>query len=346
MSKNDCLNLKHNLNIAQIFLNTFGLVLGDTKEADAFSQIKIFDQDRNEVGELSLTNDKVIISANYHKNVLNASFDIAKLSSFIDFECESAPAAMFGKWSSKVVFQVQKSNNINLSGELLMTCSADTELGISCLCHPLVNCEVPGKGQIILKILRDGSTFNLEIIAKENYEVIDIRPWDWLNGFILHDKKSGKYDEEKFAYPYRRYAGVFNGAESGENKNKLHVFLSEEEYENQLTFRSEFPPKVGDDNSRETLLQKGRLMQDLDPNMYEKIQKLRDILLIGDISLLDNLFSVCYDSYTDEELNSLLGVNRQKLNYQNGADNLVDACFEIGTKESLSSEIITRLLKK
>ena len=169
----------------------------------------------NEVGKLHFNDKKVIILANYNNNVIDASFDIAKMLGFIDLECESAPFAIFGQWSNKITFQVQKSNNITLSGELLITCSADTEFGISCICHPLIKCEVPRKGNVILKILRDGSTFCFEIVAKESYEIIEVRPWDWLNGFILHDIKKGKYDEEKQAYPYRRYAGIFNRAERG-----------------------------------------------------------------------------------------------------------------------------------
>ena len=88
-------------------------------------------------------------------------------------------------------------------------------------------------------------------------------------------------------------------------------------------------------------------MQDLDPDMFKKIKKLREILLIGDISLLDNLISVCYDSYTDEELCALLGVNRQKMNYQNGADSLVNSYFEIGSSNCFFPlETQKRLLKK
>ena len=325
------LTLEQNTCAARIFLNTFGLILETTNEVTEFSKIKIFDRLMNEVGELHFDNGKVIMSANYNNSVLDASFDIAKMSGFIDLECKSAPFAIFGEWSSKVDFRVRKSNNITLSGELLIACSVDTEFGISCLCHPLINCEISGKGNIILKILRDGSTFSFEIVSGENYEVIDVRPWswDWLNGFILHDIKKGKYP-----YPYRRYAGIFNGGKTGEDKDKLQVFLIEEEYEKRLTFRNEFLKKAGDDNSKEIFLQKGRLMQDLDPDMFKKIKKLRDVLLIGDISLLDNLVSVCYDSYTDEELSALLGVNRQKMNYQNGADSLVNSYFEIGRRDT------------
>lgn len=335
------LTLEQNTCAARIFLNTFGLTLENVSDVNEFSKIKIFDKALNEVGKLHFDNGKVIMSANYNNSVLDANFDIAKMSGFVDIECSHA---LFGQWSSKIAFQVQKSNNINLSGEFLIRCSADTEFGVSCLCFPLINCEAPGKGNVILKILRDGSTFSLEFVSRENYEVIDVRPGDWLNGFLLHDIKKGKYDEEKRAYRYRRYAGIFNGAERGENKDKLHVFLSEEEYHNQLAFRNEFLPKDGDDNSKEALLQKGRLMQDLDPDMFEKIKKLREVLLIGDVSLLDNLVSVCYDSYTDEELNTLLGIGRQRMNYQNGADSLVNSYYGIGiSNSSFSLEAQKRL---
>lgn len=320
------LTLEQNTCAARIFLNTFGLTLGNTNDINEFSKIKVFDKAMNEVGLLHFDNGKVIISANYNNSVLEANFDIAKISSCVDSECKSAPFALSRQWFSKIDFQIQKSNNIKLSGEFLIDSSMDTEFGATCLCHPLINCEVPGKGKIILKILRDGSTFNLKITSEENYEIIDIRPEDWLNGFLLHDIKKGKYDEEKRAYPYRKYAGIFSGA----NKDKLHVFLNEEEYHNQLAFRNEFPTKAGDNNYKETLLQKGMLMQDLDPDMFEKIKKLKEVLSIGDISLLDNLISVCYDSYTDEILRALLGINRQKLNYQDGADNLVNSYFGIG----------------
>lgn len=75
--------------------------------------------------------------------------------------------------------------------------------------------------------------------------------------------------------------------------------------------------------------------------------KLREVLSIGDVSLLDNLVSVCYDSYTDEELSSLLGINRQRMNYQNGADNLVKSYYGIGISNCFFPlEAQQRLLKK
>lgn len=341
------LTFEQNTCAARIFINTFGLVLENLSDVNEFSKLKIFDKAMNEVGKLYFDKGKAIMSANYNSCVLDASFDIAK---FVDLRCENDLFSLFGQWFSKIYFQVQKPNDIKIFGEFLIDSSVNTEdveFGISCLCRPLINCEVPGGENIILKILRDGSTFSLESVAGENYEVIDVRPWDWLNGFLLHDIKKGKYDEGKHAYPYRRYAGIFNGAEVGENKDKLQIFLNEEKYHNRLTFRNEFLPKTGEDNSKEALLQKGKLMQDLDSDMFEKIKKLKEVLLIGDISLLDNLVSVCYDSYTDEELIALLGLSKQGTNYQNGADSLVKSYYGIGISNCFFPlEVQKRLLKK
>ncbi len=339
------LTLEQNTCTARIFLNTFGLTLGNVKDIDEFSKIKIFDRTMNEVGELHFDNGKVIISANYNNSILEADFDIAKVSGFVDPECKNAPFALFGQWFSKIAFQVKNSNNIKLSGEFLLDCSVDTEFGVSCLCHPLINCDVIGKGNITLKILRNGRTFGLEISSGSYNETIDIMPWEDMNGFIKHVISNGEYDPKRYKHEYRKYMGVFSAGKGDEDK--LHLFLSETEWDTRISFRNEFPLKAGDDKSEVLVIQKGMLMQDLDPDMFERIKKLREVLSIGDISLLDNLVSVCYDSYTDEELSALLGIERQRMPYQDGADSLINSYFGIG-KESqfLSIDQQKRLLKK
>lgn len=321
------LNLEKNTCAARIFLNTFGLILEDAENIDEFSHIKIFDKATNEVGELHFDNGKVIMHAKYNNSVLDANFNIAKIFGFTDIE---HGYALYRDWITEINFQLVRQNNTKLSGEFSIGCKADSAFGISCTCHPLIKCEIPEKGDITLKFLRDGSTFNLEIVSGDNSEIIDIRPWDWLNGFIRHDIKNGEYDEKRRGFPYRWYAGIFNGAECGENKDKLKIFLIEDEYKNTLTFLNEFVPKVEDEDSKEALVQKGTLMQQLDPSMFEKFKDLRNVLLIEDISLFDNLISVCCDSYCDEEIEALFGLKREKMNYQDGSDNLVNSYFRIG----------------
>ena len=295
----------------------------------------------NVVGELHFDNGKVIIVANYNNSLLKASYDIAKVFGFIDRECGNA---LFGAWSSKIEFKVENNNNIELNGEFLIGCSVDSEFGIKCLCHPLINFEVSNKGKITLKILRDGRTFGVEISSGNYKETIDIMPWDYLNGFIKHVISNGDYNPKRYMHEYRKYMGVFTAGRGDEDK--LHVFLSETEWDNRISFINEFPPKIGDDNSKELVIQKGMLMQDLDPDMFEKIKSLREMLSIGEISLLDNLISICYDSYSDEELEALLGIRRNKMNYQDGANSLKESYFGIGqNSQFLSIEQQKRLLK-
>ena len=335
------LTLAQNTCAARIFLNTFGLTLENLTDIDEFSKIKVFDKDMNVVGELHFDNGKVIIVANYNNSLLEAKYDIPKIFSFIDRECGNA---LFGEWSSKIEFKVENNNNIKLSGEFLIGCSVDSEFGIKCLCHPLINCEVPNNGKITLKILRDGRTFGVDISSGNYKETIDIMPWDDWNGFIKHVISNGDYDPKRYMHEYRKYMGVFTAGKGSEDK--LHVFLSETEWDNKISFRNEFPPKIGDDNSKELVIQKGMLMQDLDPDMFEKIKSLREVFSIGEISLLDNLFSICYDSYSDDELLALLGIKRSRMNYQDGANSLKESYFGIGQdSQFLSTEQQKRLLK-
>lgn len=339
------LTLEQNTCAARIFLNTFGLTLENVSDVNEFSKIKIFDKAMNEVGVLRFDNGRVIMSANYNNSILDASFDIAEMSGFVDPECKSDSFALFGQWSSKIAFQVQKQDCIKLSGEFLIGSSVDTEFGVSCLCHPLINCDVAGKGNITLKILRNGSTFGLKVASGSYNETINIMPWDDINGFIRHVISNGEYDPKKYQHEYKKYIGVFPAGKGDEDK--LQVFLSETEQDNQISFRNEFPLKVGDDNSETLIIQKGMLMQDLDPDMFKRIREIREVLSIGDVSLLDNLVSVCYDSYTDEELSALLGLKRQRMSYQNGADSLVKSYYGIGISNCFFPlEAQKRLLKK
>jgi len=336
------LTLAQNTCAARIFLNTFGLILENVINIDEFSKIRIFDKDMNVVGELHFDKGKVIINANYNNSLLEASYDISRVFGFIDIEFDNA---LVGLWNSKIVFKLENNNHIKMDGEFLIDSSIDSSLEIKCLCHPLINCDVPNKGKFTLKIQRDGRTFGVGISSMNYNETIDIRPWDDLNGFIKHVISKGEYDPKKYLHEYRKFMGVFS-AGSG-NEDKLHAFLSETEWDKQISLISEFPSKVGDDNSKELVIQKGLLMQELDYEMIEKIKYLREVLLsINGISLLDNLISVCYDSFEDEEIEALLGIKRNKMNYQDGANSLKESYFGIGQdSQFLSIEQQKKLLK-
>lgn len=319
------LTLEQNTCAARIFLNTFGLTLENTSDINELKKIKIFDKNTNEVGELHFANGKVIMSANYNNSVLDASFDITTVWAIADIENKNE---LFGQWSNKIIFELKKQNDIKLSGELEIASTADSEYGITCFCRPLIKCEVPNKGSIALKMSWNNKLFELKTTSLDYNETINIMPWDNNNGFIKHIITKGKYANERYEHEYKKYMGIFPAGKR--NEDKLHIFLKETERDKQINCINEFIPKNDDDNSEELVIQKGMLMQDLDPDMFATIKGLRQLLLIGDISLLDNLVSVCYDRYTDKQLKALLGLNRKKMNYQDGADSLINSYFGIG----------------
>ena len=207
------------------------------------------------------------MNAIYNNSILEASYDIVKIFGLIDVEDHNA---LFGEWCTIIAFKLQTSNTITLNGNFLIKSSVDSIDGISCHCHILLNYQIPTKGNITLKILKDSRTFGLKNVSGDCIEKIDIMPWYDLNGFIYHDITNGKYDEKNHVYPYRRYAGVFNGGD-----DKLHVFLTENEYDIKLDFHNEFIPKIKNNISVEYLLQKGQLMQKLAPSMINKINEFR-----------------------------------------------------------------------
>ena len=327
---------------ARIFLNAFGLILEDFENIDEFSKLKVFDKNKCKVGALHFDNGKVIIAVKSNNYVLDAHYDIAKVSGFIDYESNEA---IFCDWYNKIIFEMQNSKNIILYGEFLIDCSIDSELGLKCLCHPLINCIPLQKGDLSIKILRDGQTFGVDIHEGDYKEHIRITPWDSLNGYICHDLQKGEFDKQICKYPYRLYAGIFYGGRS--NEDKLHVFLNENKGKDVLSHQNGWVEQVDNPKSSAGLIQKGQLMKKIDPSMYEKIGDLRALLVIDDTFLLDNLFGICYDSYTDEELDALLGIKRNKFKYQDGSSSLIDSYFRIGNKSSfLSIEEQKRLLRK
>lgn len=328
--KEKYLTLEQNTCAARIFLNTFGFILEDAQEINEFSKIKIYDKSMNEVGQLYFDNRKVMMTAKDNNKCLMASYDIAKLFRLIDTECDNA---LFAKWSSKINFQIKNNNDYNINGEFLIDNVADSQFGISCQCHPLININLSNKADINLKLLRNGCVFFFEFDTENYNETIE---FNIISEYIRHVIKKGKLNQEGYC-SYKKYIGIFNAAEAGENKDKLLVFLTEEQNEEILNYKSELVHKADSNDYMKMNIQRGLLMQKLDNDMLEKIQLLRQILTIDGVSILDNLISICYDNYTDEELVALLGTKRPAVVYQNGAENLTNSYFGIGTKNKFLS---------
>ena len=311
------MSYENSLRDAKIFLNTFGFILEEGNK----EKLNIYDKNKNIVGILNKIDNRINISVEYNGLLLEADYYIPKIISFVDIEDDNQ---LYGQWSSEIFF-ILKKDNIKMNGEFLISSSLDSEFGPRCVCHPIIRCNLDEPAEIEIEILRNGNTFGLKFKTFNTKENIQIKPFDDMNGYIRHDILYGAYDFTRSSYPYRKYSGVFPS--SSNEPNKLHAFLHENKYNECIDFKEQQIDKVKTDTSSDSIIQKGNLMKELDPKMYKEIKVLVELLKIEDISLLDNLISVCYDSYTDEEVYALLGIKRKPFVFQNGEVNLKNAYF-------------------
>lgn len=304
-----------NTSAARIFLNAFGLTLKSIDKNNNNAKTRaIIDKDENTVGTLLYNNNKILIEANYNDSILTANYNIVKKNKYIGNSLDNIP---FSDWINRINFQVQKANNKKISGELILSCSIDYEFGVTCRCLPRIKYE-DSIQNITIKIINGTRLFELEKSSGTYNERIAISPNDDYNGYIKHIITNEKY---------KKSTGVFKARE--EYEDKIETYLLERNCNTYLSHINKYYKKVTDKNSKYLTIQKGMLMRIIDSDMFQTIQETRTIFSIGDISILDNLISICYDKYTNQEIQALLGINRKKMNYQNGTDNLVNSYYEI-----------------
>lgn len=320
------LNYEQGLCAVRIFLNSLGLIVDEIDRFDEKSTINIFDNNMNKVGSIYLDNGKILISAYYNHFVLNASYTLPAISSFKDYECVNMEYALYGNWENTIKYKID-CNEFRLDGNFFIDSSIDTEYGLSCSCHHLIFCKLLNK-IITIKILEDGLIFGVEIKDDNIDEKIQINPFDDLNGFFIHTIQN--------IDSYKKYSGIFLDTNDEENKDKLHLFLKESKGSKIINYRSTYISKIiNDDNNEQAIIQKGMLMQKLDSSMYEVIKMVRNILKINNIYFLDNLISISYDDYTDNEIEALLGIKRGVKLYQDEEKDLISAYFGIKSKNRL-----------
>lgn len=317
------LTLKQNLCGARVFLNIFGLVLEQEEGINEYSKLKIFNNNDDEVGMLYFQNGEVNILANSNFGVLNAKYDITKVIGFEDFECGNA---LFVQWNTNINYRVCSDDQINFSGEMQIGCSMDTEFGNKCRVHTLLE-YLHDNDKVTLKFMHDGSVFKYERNNNHERETINISPSDPFGNYITHFINRGNYDDDKHCYPYRYWSSV---SRKSHREYILHALSFAGNYNEALTYQEDYVRMKGKECSSEVLMQTGLLMQQIDPDFTKKIEEIRGNFLVDGVSLFDNIIAVSLNSYTDEEVKALTGLDKIKINFQNGTDNLVDAYYGTG----------------
>lgn len=320
MDKKQCNDFNRILSSVKIFLNGFNLILEEKKDYTEPLGLLIFDKNVKAVGTLCYNKPLIYITAKLDNDTtLHACCNKDKEYTTDSF-CRM----------DHIVYYIKDSKFLKFNGEFDVRSVNDEKYGKLCTCHSLIHFRLTEDESITIKILNDGNTFYYyRGNDKSNEsEKISVTPFDNHNNYIMHDIKKGNFDCRTHSYPYRFYAEVLN------DENKLWAYLKEYVYSNVLSQTNKVEEKDTKDSSYENIIQKGLLMHSIDPKMYYRIKELGELLTIGGIPLLDNLYSISYDSYSDEELKALLGIDRKKIVYQNGSNNLYDAYFGTVSKQT------------
>lgn len=294
------LSNRNNIDVANLFLKVFGLhiknVDGDT------DKLKVMMQD-NEVGDLLFENEKVKIEAQTLFGLLKASYDMIISKSFIDKESSGWPS--YTEWRAVIEFSVESNNSKVMDGEFNVEEFNDDEYGINCTNRVEFNYYNRNNKLMTLSIKKDGKLFALNYTDNGVVENIELRPFDLSRNYVRHEIKKGQRDERKHGYEYRKLFGITKNVE---DDNQLIVYsFTDEFYRNIDTQTSYYERKNEDDY----LIQISTLVKENDPDMYERINGCKNLLIKEELSLFDNIVNFGMNNYKEEEKNALLGSDQK-----------------------------------
>lgn len=298
------------INAVRIFLNIMGFKLDDFNDINVFSKIKIRDNDGKIVGKLSFDNEHVMVKVKNNSLSIKAICNVSNNPTFL---------------SHKINFDLKQKNKVNINGELEFSAVDHEKYDRKCVCMPSIVCTLPTGSLVKLKLLHDGKLFNLNYSCLDYTESIEVT--NGYDNFIRHVIENDYYDKNKKKHHYKLYSGVFNSPEFSGNGGKLHLILTESLDGENIISKEDYIDKITSDNFSDLLMQKSVLMYRLDNTMRERINQVRNLLMINDSYLFDNLLGVCLGDYSDLELEALFNINKNSIIYQDGSNNLIDAYF-------------------
>lgn len=295
-----------NIRAAVVFLNMFGLYLSKEEGLVLGEVINIVDKNGVVVGKVRI-GEEVVIEAKNAFGELKANYKLAQALCFRDLEVGSMPR--HASWMTQIHYVIN-NNEESMRGLINFDVSIDDEFGLRCLAHQDLEYFVNDEKAFSLVMQNRGITFGLEFFEGNKYEVIQLRPFSLYLPYMLHDIKQGgnrcKYccvSNRSEKNPDQFMVLSFD-VENGEKVNKVHNFVDKEEY-NSLHR-----------DGKKTFFQIWQLVRQVDPDIYTKIIKVRELLKREDISLLDSFINISLMSFNDEEIEAMLGIKRQELKFK------------------------------
>lgn len=302
------LTYEQNLCAAVAFLKMFNLNVDDFTDISLGDSVIIRDEIGKEKGIITFENNKFNISAQSVFGQLDASYKWVSAVGFVDFESEGCPN--FAAWNTNIDYSIDDGSVIKMDGNFIIDCSLDSEFGSKFICHSCLDYYVGDNIFFQLELQKNGRTFYLKYKKDEMDRTIIVMPFDSLNGYIKYIVVKGEYDSEFGGYPYRKFSGIYESNYDG--SNKICSFSSVREYDDLVESKSEYYDMI-EEGSKEFIMFIGNLMQQLDLEMHSEIDSVKNWLTEGNISLLDNFIAASLESFDDEEVKALLGLERRSI---------------------------------
>ena len=337
--KENKLTTNQNLCAVKIFLNLFNLHLEEIKDVDNLTKIKIMSKLNEEVGSVDLVDEKINIESLTKIGYLTAEFEIGKYSGFKDVEC----GGLFGQWAHDIKFKVKGKQDFD--GDMRIEVFADTSFGNYCRVHCKLKYLDKLGNQVELKVMDDGELFGYRETNDNYLETLLISPSGSFNDFMYHIVAKGEYQENSHCFPYQFVTNVgYNSS-----KDKKHLLTTSYTIKDLevIDEKSQLYETIEEDVLEKVFIQSGNLMHDIDKSFAKKTTEIISLFKAYDLSFLENLISVSFDRYNDEVKKAWFGIDIAKIEYHNGASNLIDAYFNSeDNKKEILSDVYTRILRK
>jgi len=313
---------KLNLAGAKIFLNTFGLILDNVTSIQIPMEIEIFNHEKEVVGKCKIEKRyeeiETIIEAECKNDRLEATLKTFRLSNIEWNENEIA-------FSNEVKWKVLRKQQEELEGIFTIYSTLSDKNGLSFYCQVEMKTDVKDYGLCKIWFNRLKTAFIASIKNDKFDEGITVGPGSELDNFY-HCKKSSEFDSTHYVFPYSKVCGI--GRDTWENgEETVQVYRGEQVEGKYIDLIDEV--RVVSGTQEEENIKKACFMNSIDPDMFVKLNELRNIFMFGEMSLVDNFISVCLDRFTEREIYNFFGTECRKGLYQNGLGSLVESYFGI-----------------
>lgn len=331
------LSLEQNLCGAKIFLNMFNLKIEEKDIVYHYDRLKIYDKNEKNVGEVYFNNGFVYIKANTLYGKLNASYEIGKFYQMQDIETDNG---LYSDWNHNINFKLGNK----IKGDLQMHAVVDTTFGINFRTHTILKYKDKEGKNVELLFMRDGKAFSYTATKDDFLEELKINPWNDFEPFLCHTVRSGEYSSEKSAFENQRLFFVWhNGCDDRKTLRTVSRVVDNYEY---LVEKETLTEGNSNTFSKDAVIEKAKLMHKIDDTFANKINDIIKDFKTDDCSLIESLISFSFDKFSQEEINTLFGLEIKKANYYNGTNNIIDAYFDVDNNKFLPKKSYKKLLSK